>query len=130
MRITLRIEAETPIAITVETYDDQREDIEPMPRSSRCSRRRASRAPAEETHEPGGRESQGRSPDTTLSRPTRGKAAGEKWPGCWLLSEGRREAGRRLAAKRAEKIAEAKSDLSAGQQHDFHRSKPREEPVI
>jgi hypothetical protein len=46
------------------------------------------------------------------------------------VSEGRREAGRRLAAKRAEKIAEAKSDLSAGQQDDFHRSKPREEPVI
>ena len=46
------------------------------------------------------------------------------------VSEGRREAGRRLAARRAEKIAEAKSDLSAGQQDDFHRSKPREEPVI
>ena len=45
------------------------------------------------------------------------------------VSEGRREAGRRLAAKRAEKIARAKSDLSAGQQDDFHRSKPREQPI-
>jgi hypothetical protein len=46
------------------------------------------------------------------------------------VSEGRREAGRRLAAKRAERIAEAKLDLSPGQQDDVHRSEPHEEPVI
>ena len=46
------------------------------------------------------------------------------------VSEGRREAGRRLAAKRAEKIAEAKSDLSPGQQDDVRWSKPHDEPVV
>jgi len=45
------------------------------------------------------------------------------------VSEGRREAGRKLAARRAERAAEARSDLSAGQQDDFHGSKPHEEPV-
>ena len=46
------------------------------------------------------------------------------------VSEGRREAGRRLAAKRAEKAAEAKSDLNPDQQDNVRRPKPHDEPVI
>jgi hypothetical protein len=46
------------------------------------------------------------------------------------VSEGRREAGRKLAAKRSEKIAGAKSDLNPGQQADVRRPKPHDEPVI
>ena len=46
------------------------------------------------------------------------------------VSEGRREAGRRLAAKTAEKIAKAKSDLIPDRRNDAGQSMTPEEAAI